>query len=201
MSLRIIRRALLSVSDKTGLLDLAHGLAALNVELISTGGTRKTFTDAGLMVRDISDVTGVPEMLDGRVKTLHPRIHGGILAIRDNPEHVATMRTHGIEPIDLVVCNLYPFEATVARPGATHQEIVENIDIGGPSMVRSAAKNYRDVAIVTNPKQYAAILEELKQNNGGLTLATREHLAGAGLCTHRRLRSGHQRLLRRSCRE
>ena len=179
MTLRIIRRALLSVSDKTGLVDLARSLAAFNVELISTGGTRKTLADAGLTVRDISEVTGVPEMLDGRVKTLHPRIHGGILGIRDNPEHVATMRTHGIEPIDLVVCNLYPFEATVARPGATHEEIVENIDIGGPSMVRSAAKNYHDVAIVTSPNQYAAVMEELKQNNGGLSLATREHLAGA----------------------
>jgi phosphoribosylaminoimidazolecarboxamide formyltransferase/IMP cyclohydrolase len=179
MSLRTIRRALLSVSDKTGLLDLARALGAFNVELISTGGTRKTLADAGLKVRDISEVTGVPEMLDGRVKTLHPRIHGGILGVRDNPEHVATMQAHGIEPIDLVVCNLYPFEATVARGGASHEEIVENIDIGGPSMVRSAAKNYRDVAIVTSPNQYAAVVDELKQNNGALTLATRERLAGA----------------------
>jgi len=179
MSLRTIRRALLSVSDKTGLLDLARALGAFNVELISTGGTRKTLADAGLKVRDISEVTGVPEMLDGRVKTLHPRIHGGILGVRDNPEHVATMQAHGIEPIDLVVCNLYPFEATLARGGASHEEIVENIDIGGPSMVRSAAKNYRDVAIVTSPNQYAAVVDELKQNNGALTLATRERLAGA----------------------
>jgi phosphoribosylaminoimidazolecarboxamide formyltransferase / IMP cyclohydrolase len=179
MSLRIIRRALLSVSDKTGLLDLACGLAAFSVELISTGGTRKALVDAGLSVRDISEVTDVPEMLDGRVKTLHPRIHGGILAIRDNPQHVATLQTHGIEPIDLVVCNLYPFEATVVRPGATHEEIVENIDIGGPSMVRSAAKNYHDVAVLTSPTQYAEVLNELKQNKGALTLATRERLAGA----------------------
>jgi phosphoribosylaminoimidazolecarboxamide formyltransferase/IMP cyclohydrolase len=178
MSLRIIRRALLSVSDKTGLLDLARALASFHVDLISTGGTRKALADAGLAVRDIAEVTGFPEMLDGRVKTLHPRIHGGILAIRDNAEHVHTLQTHGIQPIDLIVCNLYPFEATVARPGATHEEIVENIDIGGPSMVRSAAKNYRDVAIVTDPGQYAAILDELKQN-GALTLATRERLAAA----------------------
>jgi phosphoribosylaminoimidazolecarboxamide formyltransferase/IMP cyclohydrolase len=179
MTLRTIRRALLSVSDKTGLLDLARGLAAFHVELISTGGTRKALADAGLAVRDISEVTGVPEMLDGRVKTLHLRIHGGILGIRDNPEHAATMQKHGIEPIDLVVCNLYPFEATVARAEATHEEIVENIDIGGPSMVRSAAKNYHDVAIVTSPDQYAAVLDELKQQSGALTLATRERLAGA----------------------
>ncbi len=179
MTLRTIRRALLSVSDKTGLLDLARGLAAFHIELISTGGTRQTLTDAGLTVRDIADVTGFPEMLDGRVKTLHPRIHGGILAVRDNAEHIATLQAHGIQPIDLVVCNLYPFEATVARPGATHEEIIENIDIGGPSMVRSAAKNYRDVAIITDPNQYAAVLDEMKQNNGALSLETRERLAAA----------------------
>jgi phosphoribosylaminoimidazolecarboxamide formyltransferase/IMP cyclohydrolase len=179
MSLRIIRRALLSVSDKTGLIDLARGLAAFQVELISTGGTRKTLADAGLSLRDVSEVTGYPEMLDGRVKTLHPRIHGGILAVRDNPEHVQTLQEHDIQPIDLVVCNLYPFEATAARPGATHEEIVENIDIGGPSMVRSSAKNYRDVAIVTSPDQYTALLEEMRQHNGALSLATRERLAAA----------------------
>jgi phosphoribosylaminoimidazolecarboxamide formyltransferase/IMP cyclohydrolase len=179
MDLRIIRRALLSVSDKTGLLDLARGLAAFGVELISTGGTRKTLTEAGLSVRDVSEVTGFPEMLDGRVKTLHPRIHGGILAVRDNPEHVKTLEVHDISPIDMVVCNLYPFEATVARPGAEPVEILENIDIGGPSMVRSAAKNYRDVAIVTNPDQYTAILSEMRQQGGALSLATREKLAAA----------------------
>jgi len=179
MNLRTIRRALLSVSDKTGLIELAHGLAAFQVELISTGGTRQALADAGLPVRDVSEVTGFPEMLDGRVKTLHPRIHGGILAVRDNPEHVKTLQKHDIQPIDLVVCNLYPFEATVSRPGATHEEIVENIDIGGPSMVRSAAKNYRDVAIVTRPDQYAALLEEMRRHNGALSLATRERLAAA----------------------
>ncbi len=181
---RIIRRALLSVSDKSGLVELARGLQALGVELISTGGTRKTLTDAGLAVRDIAEVTGFPEILDGRVKTLHPKIHGGLLAVRDNPQHMATIAAQGIQPIDLVVCNLYPFQETVAKPGATHEEIVENIDIGGPSMVRSAAKNYHDVAVVTAPEQYAAILEELQANNGGLTLATRERLATAAFaCT------------------
>jgi phosphoribosylaminoimidazolecarboxamide formyltransferase/IMP cyclohydrolase len=173
----MIRRALLSVSDKTGLIELARGLADFHVELISTGGTRKVLADVGLTVRDIAEVTGFPEMLDGRVKTLHPRIHAGILAVRDNAEHIATLQAHGIQPIDLVVCNLYPFEATAARPGATHEEIVENIDIGGPSMVRSAAKNYRDVAVVTNPNHYAYILDEMKQNNGALSLETRESLS------------------------
>src|SRR5215467_12038403 len=145
MNLRTIRRALLSVSDKSGLIDLARGLQAFGVELISTGGTRKALADAGLAVKDISEITEFPEMLDGRVKTLHPRVHGGILAIRDKPEHMQTIAAHGIQPIDLVVVNLYPFEATVARAGSGHEEIIENIDIGGPSMVRSAAKNYRDV--------------------------------------------------------
>jgi phosphoribosylaminoimidazolecarboxamide formyltransferase/IMP cyclohydrolase len=179
MSLRTIRRALLSVSDKAGLVELARALAGYGVELISTGGTRKALADAGLAVRDISDVTGFPEMLDGRVKTLHPRVHGGILAIRDNPQHMATAQQHGIGLIDLVVCNLYPFEATVAKPGSSHEEIVENIDIGGPSMVRSAAKNYHDVAIVTDPSQYPPVLEELRAHNGALTLETRERLAAA----------------------
>ncbi|MCI0458132.1 MAG: bifunctional phosphoribosylaminoimidazolecarboxamide formyltransferase/IMP cyclohydrolase [Gemmataceae bacterium] len=179
MTPRPIRRALLSVSDKTGLLDLARVLAGLGVELISTGGTRKALADAGLTVRDIADVTGFPEMLDGRVKTLHPLIHGGILAIRDNRQHMATVQQHGIGLIDLVICNLYPFEATVAKPGSTDEEIVENIDIGGPSMVRSAAKNYHDVAIVTDPSQYPALIQELQANGGILTLTTRERLAAA----------------------
>jgi phosphoribosylaminoimidazolecarboxamide formyltransferase / IMP cyclohydrolase len=179
MNLRTIRRALLSVSDKTGLVELARALAGHGVELISTGGTRKALADAGLAVRDVSEVTGFPEMLDGRVKTLHPLVHGGLLAVRDNPQHMATVSQHGIGLIDLVVCNLYPFEQTVARPGSTHDEIIENIDIGGPSMVRSAAKNYHDVAIVTDPAQYPAILEELRANAGALSLATRERLAAA----------------------
>jgi phosphoribosylaminoimidazolecarboxamide formyltransferase/IMP cyclohydrolase len=179
MSSRIIRSALLSVSDKTGLLDFARGLAELNVELISTGGTRKALTDAGLPVKDIAEVTGFPEIMDGRVKTLHPRVHGGILAVRDNSQHMQTLAAHGIQPIDLVVVNLYPFEATVAKPNSSHEEILENIDIGGPSMVRSAAKNYRDVAIVTDPGQYAAVLEEMRTHGGALALDTREKLAVA----------------------
>jgi phosphoribosylaminoimidazolecarboxamide formyltransferase/IMP cyclohydrolase len=179
MTPRTIRRALLSVSDKTGLVDLARALTELGVELISTGGTRKALADAGLPVRDISDVTGFPEVLDGRVKTLHPMVHGGILAVRDNPGHQATLQAHGIMPIDLVVCNLYPFEATVARAGSTHEEIVEYIDVGGPTMVRAAAKNYHDVAVLTDPGQYAAVIDELRSHHGALTLATRERLAAA----------------------
>ncbi len=179
MELRIIRRALLSVSDKAGLVDLGRGLAALGVELISTGGTRQALAGAGLAVRDVSDVTGFPEMLDGRVKTLHPLIHGGILAIRDNAEHTATLQKHGIRPIDLVVVNLYPFEQTAARAGAGHEEIIENIDIGGSSLLRAAAKNHRDVAVLTSPAQYGPVLEEMRAHGGALTLATRERLAGA----------------------
>jgi phosphoribosylaminoimidazolecarboxamide formyltransferase/IMP cyclohydrolase len=179
MTLRPIRRALLSVSDKTGLVDLARTLTELGVELISTGGTRKALIDAELPVRDISDVTGFPEVLDGRVKTLHPLVHGGIMAVRDNPSHQATLQAHGIAPIDLVVCNLYPFEATVARAGSTHEEIVEHIDVGGPTMVRAAAKNYHDVAVLTDPGQYPAVIDELRSHHGALTLATRQRLAAA----------------------
>ncbi len=179
MNLRPIRRALLSVSDKAGLLDFARGLSELKVELISTGGTRKALADAGLPVRDVSDVTGFPEILDGRVKTLHPRVHAGILAVRDKPEHQATLREQDIAPIDLVVCNLYPFEATVARPGSSHEDVVENIDVGGPSMLRAAAKNYHDVAVVTDPGQYPGVLEELRAHGGALDLPTRERLAAA----------------------
>jgi phosphoribosylaminoimidazolecarboxamide formyltransferase/IMP cyclohydrolase len=179
MTLRTIRRALLSVSDKTGLIEFAKTLAGFGVELISTGGTRKALADAGLKVLDISEVTGFPEILDGRVKTLHPRVHGGILSIRDNPQHQATIQVHQIVPIDLVVCNLYPFEATLARTGSTHEDIIENIDIGGPSMVRSASKNYHDVAIITDASQYAEVMQELHANRGGLDLPTRERLAGA----------------------
>jgi phosphoribosylaminoimidazolecarboxamide formyltransferase/IMP cyclohydrolase len=177
--LRPIRRALLSVSDKTGLADLGRGLVAFGVELVSTGGTRKALAEVGLAVRDVAELTGFPEMLDGRVKTLHPCVHGGILAIRDNAEHMATVASHGIGLIDLVVVNLYPFEATAARPGASHEEIVENIDIGGPSLLRAAAKNYHDVAVVTSPGQYPAILEEMRSHGGALTLPTRERLASA----------------------
>jgi phosphoribosylaminoimidazolecarboxamide formyltransferase/IMP cyclohydrolase len=179
MDLRVIRRALLSVSDKTGLVELARILAGLGAALISTGGTRKTLAEAGLAVRDISEVTGFPEILGGRVKTLHPLIHGGILAIRGNPEHVAVLQAQKISPIDLVVCNLYPFEATVDRADSTHDEIVENIDVGGPTMMRAAAKNYRDVAILSDPAQYVSVSEELRNHRGGLSLETRERLAAA----------------------
>ena len=148
-----IKRALLSVSDKSGLVELGHALAARHVELVSTGGTAKTLRDAGLKVKDISELTGFPEMMDGRVKTLHPKVHGGLLAVRDNAQHVASMKEHGISAIDLVVVNLYPFLETVMR-GASRDEIIENIDIGGPSMVRSAAKNHASVTIVTDPTDY-----------------------------------------------
>ena len=156
MSEAKIERALLSVSDKSGLVELGKALAARGVELVSTGGTAKALREAGLKVRDISDLTDFPEMMDGRVKTLHPKVHGGLLAVRDNPEHAAAMAAHGIGAIDLVVVNLYPFAATVAK-GAERPEIIENIDIGGPSMVRSAAKNHAFVTVVTDPADYDAL--------------------------------------------
>src|SRR5678815_2561049 len=175
--LRPISRALLSVSDKTGLVEFARALAEQGVELISTGGTRKALADAGLTVLDVSDVTGFPEMMDGRVKTLHPRVHGGLLAIRDNAEHVAALEQHGIEPIDLVVVNLYPFAETIKREGVTREEAIEQIDIGGPAMIRSAAKNARDVAVVVLPSRYQSIVTELRNREGALALATRQRLA------------------------
>jgi phosphoribosylaminoimidazolecarboxamide formyltransferase/IMP cyclohydrolase len=173
----VIRRALLSVSDKSGLAELGAALAARGVELVSTGGTAKALRDAGLAVKDVSDLTGFPEMMDGRVKTLHPAVHGGLLALRDNAEHVAAMEAHGIGAIDLVVVNLYPFEATVAK-GASREEIIENIDIGGPSMVRSAAKNHGFVTILTDPADYPALLEELAANDGATSPAFRIRMAG-----------------------
>jgi phosphoribosylaminoimidazolecarboxamide formyltransferase/IMP cyclohydrolase len=173
---RRITRALLSVSDKTGLVPFARALAARGVTLISTGGTRKALADAGLSVLDISDVTGFPEMMDGRVKTLHPAVHGGLLAIRDNAEHAAAMAAHGIAPIDLLVVNLYPFEATVAR-GADFDTCIENIDIGGPALIRGAAKNHADVTVVVGPGDYDAVLGELAANDGATTLALRKRLA------------------------
>ena len=172
-----VRRALISVSDKTGIIEFARALRGFGVEIISTGGTARALREAGIEVRDISDVTGFPEMMDGRVKTLHPRIHGGLLAQRDNQEHLSAMREHNIEPIDMVVVNLYPFEQTVAREGVTPQEAIEQIDIGGPSMIRSAAKNYQGVAVIVSPDSYSEIGEELNQNNGRLSLHTRAHLA------------------------
>jgi phosphoribosylaminoimidazolecarboxamide formyltransferase/IMP cyclohydrolase len=179
MDLRTIKLALISVHDKQGLVELARCLARHSVKLISTGGTRQALVDAGLAVRDVSAVTSFPEMLDGRVKTLHPLIHGGILAVRDNPRHMDTVASAGIGLIDLVVCNLYPFEKTVSRPQSTEEEIIENIDIGGPSMVRAAAKNFHDVAIVTSPTQYDEIIRELDSRGGALPLALRQRLAAA----------------------
>jgi len=172
-----IRRALLSVSDKSGLAELGAALAARGVELVSTGGTARALREAGLEVRDISDVTGFPEMMDGRVKTLHPNVHGGLLALRDNEEHISAMREHAIGAIDLVVVNLYPFEATVAK-GAGRAEIIENIDIGGPSMVRSAAKNHGFVTIVTDPADYDVLITEMDEGKGATTAAFRIRMAG-----------------------
>ncbi len=171
-----VGRALISVSDKTGLLDLARSLAAEGVQLISTGGTASLLRAAGLTVRDVADVTGFPEMMDGRVKTLHPAVHGGLLALRDDDEHLLAMAAHGIEPIDLLIVNLYPFEATVAR-GADYDTCIENIDIGGPAMIRAAAKNHRFVAVVTDPADYAPLLDQMKAHRGATTLAFRKTLA------------------------
>jgi phosphoribosylaminoimidazolecarboxamide formyltransferase/IMP cyclohydrolase len=172
---RRIARALLSASDKRGLIDFAKALAAHGIALVSTGGTAKTLKDAGLDVTDVAELTGFPEMMDGRVKTLHPKVHGGLLAIRDNKEHTAAMSAHGIAPIDLLVVNLYPFEATVAK-NARYDDCIENIDIGGPAMIRAAAKNQADVAVVVEPADYKRVLEEIAQH-GGTTLATRQKLA------------------------
>lgn len=175
--LRKIRRALISVSDKTGIVDFAQELKSFGVEILSTGGTAKALREAGIDVIDVADITGFPEMMDGRVKTLHPKIHGALLGIRDNPEHMAAMEQHGIGPIDMVVINLYQFEQTVAREDITLADAIEQIDIGGPAMIRSAAKNYRDVAVVTAPELYRQIRTELILDEGALTLATREALA------------------------
>ena len=170
MTNRKISRALLSVSDKTGLVDFAKGLSAQGVMLISTGGTAKTLRDAGLKVADVSDITYFPEMMDGRVKTLHPNVHGGLLSLRDKPDHAQAMKTLGIEGIDLLVCNLYPFKATVAR-GADFETTIENIDIGGPAMTRSAAKNHDWVTVVVDVEDYKAVLDEMAANGGATTLA------------------------------
>src|ERR1044072_5429433 len=177
LQLRRIQRALISVSDKTGIVDLARELARFNVEVISTGGTAKALRDAGLTVRDISEITGFPEMMDGRGKTLHPRVHGGLLALRDNAEHIKAMEEHQIQPLDLVIVNLYPFAETIKREGVTRAEAIEQIDIGGPAMIRSAAKNARDVAVVVSSDDYSNIVNELQQNDGALTLTTRNRLA------------------------
>ena len=181
--LKAVRRALLSVTDKTGLVEFAGVLAAAGVELVSTGGTAKALRDAGLAVKDISELTGFPEMLDGRVKTLHPVVHGGLLHKRGDAEHVKAVEAHGIGAIDMVVVNLYAFEKTAAKPGVKFEEIVENIDIGGPSMLRSAAKNFEDVAVVTSVAEYAAVAEEFTANGGKLSRETRWRLAKQAFAT------------------
>ncbi len=178
-----IQRAILSVTDKTGLVDFARKLEALGVELISTGGTAKLLRESAIQVKDISDLTGFPEMLDGRVKTLHPKVHGGILHRRENPANRSAVAEHGIEPIDMVVVNLYAFEKTAARPGVPFEELVENIDIGGPSMIRSAAKNFQDVAVVTSPADYEALAQEMANSGGQLSSGTRWRLAQKAFAT------------------
>jgi len=178
-----IQRAILSVTDKTGIVDFARKLASLRVELVSTGGTAKLLRESGLAVKDISDVTGFPEMLDGRVKTLHPKVHGGILHRRADAAHRRAVAEHGIQPIDMVVVNLYAFEKTAARPGVHFEELIENIDIGGPSMIRSAAKNFQDVAVVTSPADYDAIAEEMAKSNGALSAITKWRLAQKAFAT------------------
>lgn len=175
--LRQVKRALISLSDKSGAVDFARALTDLGITIISTGGTAKTLRESGIQVTDVSEVTGFPEMMDGRIKTLHPKIHAAFLALRDNADHLEAMQTHGIEPIDLVVINLYPFEQTVAKEDVSVEEAVENIDIGGPAMIRSASKNWRDVAVVTDLKLYDGILSELRENDCSLSLNTRQRLA------------------------
>jgi len=175
--MRPIQRAIISVTDKAGIVDFAASLSGLGVEILSTGGTAKAIRDGGVTVKDISEHTGFPEMLDGRVKTLHPKVHGGLLGVRDNPEHVRMMEAHGILPIDLVIVNLYQFEKTVAREGVTLEDAIENIDIGGPAMLRSSAKNFRYVTVIVDPSDYAPVLEEMKVHSGATTLQTRFRLA------------------------
>jgi phosphoribosylaminoimidazolecarboxamide formyltransferase/IMP cyclohydrolase len=177
LGLRKIRRALISVSDKTGIIDFARQLKEFGAEIISTGGTATVLREAGIAVRDVSDVTGFPEMMDGRVKTLHPKIHGALLGVRDNPDHQSAMTAHGIEPIDMLVVNLYPFRETIVRAAVSLEEAIEQIDIGGPAMIRSAAKNWQDVAVVVLPHDYDRVIEEMRTNDGSLSLATRRLLA------------------------
>jgi phosphoribosylaminoimidazolecarboxamide formyltransferase/IMP cyclohydrolase len=172
-----IERAVISVTDKTGVVDFAKGLSEFGVQILSTGGTARVLRDGGLTVTDISEYTGFPEMLDGRVKTLHPKVHGGLLGVRDNPEHVRMMKAHGIANIDLIVVNLYQFEKTVGKEGVTLEEAIENIDIGGPAMLRSSAKNFKDVTVIVEPEDYARVLKEMKETGGATTLETRFSLA------------------------
>ncbi len=171
------QRALLSVSDKTGIVELARELHKMGVEILSTGGTQRVIDEAGIPVRSVSDYTGFPEMMDGRVKTLHPKIHAGLLALRDNLDHMREVDRHGIELIDLVVVNLYPFQETISKDGVKLEDAIEQIDIGGPTMLRSAAKNYRDVAVVVDPAKYSRIIEELRANDGRVSEQLKFELA------------------------
>ncbi len=172
-----IERAVISVTDKTGIVEFSRRLDKMGVEILSTGGTAKVIREGGVKVKDISEYTGFPEMLDGRVKTLHPKVHGGLLGVRSNPEHVKMMKTHGISNIDLIIVNLYQFEKTVAKEGVTLEEAIENIDIGGPAMLRSSAKNFKDVTVIVDPADYELVLKEMNENNGSTTLKTRFYLA------------------------
>jgi phosphoribosylaminoimidazolecarboxamide formyltransferase/IMP cyclohydrolase len=172
-----IERAIISVTDKSGIVEFVNSLSGLGVQILSTGGTARALREGGLSVTDISDYTGFPEMMDGRVKTLHPKVHGGLLGLRDNPEHVEMMKAHGIKTIDMVVVNLYQFEKTVAKEGVTLEEAIENIDIGGPSMLRSSAKNFRYVTVIVDPADYEVVLREMKKTGGETTLKTRFRLA------------------------
>ncbi len=172
-----IERAIISVTDKKGIVDFATSLSRFDVEILSTGGTAKALRQGGIPVIDISEYTGFPEMMDGRVKTLHPKVHGGLLGLRDNPEHVRMMEEHGIKGIDMVVVNLYQFEKTVAKEGVTLEEAIENIDIGGPSMLRSSAKNFKDVTVIVDPVDYDVVLKEMEGSGGETTLKTRFRLA------------------------
>jgi phosphoribosylaminoimidazolecarboxamide formyltransferase / IMP cyclohydrolase len=172
-----MKRALISVSNKNGVVEFAKALQAMGIEILSTGGTAKSLRDAGVPVKDVSEHTGSPEMLDGRVKTLHPKIHGGLLSRRDNPKDMEEIKKHGIETIDVVVVNLYPFEATIAKPGVTFDEAIENIDIGGPAMLRSASKNFRHVAVIVDPSDYEKVIAEMKSLGGDLAQETRLELA------------------------
>ena len=172
-----IKKAIISVSNKTGILDIAKQLSTFGVEILSTGGTAKALREAGLAVKDVSEYTGFPEMLDGRVKTLHPKVHGGLLGMRSNPEHVSKMKEYGIDPIDMVIVNLYPFEETVAKKDCTLEDAIENIDIGGPTMLRSSAKNYQDVTVIIDPADYQKVIAEMKAHDGAVSVATNFYLA------------------------
>ena len=172
-----IERAIISVTDKSGVVDFAKALSKFGVKILSTGGTAKALRDGGVSVTDISAYTGFPEMMDGRIKTLHPKVHGGLLGVRDNPEHVRMMDDHGIEPIDLIVVNLYQFEKAVSKEGVTLEEAIENIDIGGPAMLRSSAKNFKDVTVIVDPPDYDLVLKEMEELGGSTSLKTRFSLA------------------------